>query len=307
MSELTGYLHPCYAESLSEFGKPILLPRSGGWLLERSIPGSPCVDATFCYPLFVCRDWSGLSSDLEGLDPRLVSVTAVTDPLAELAQSELRGCFDHFEHFKDHFIADLTQPDTVRSSRHHRYYARWAQRHGVSVEYCDDPPALLDEWLALYDHLAIRHPIDGVRRFSAKAFRDQLSVPGMVAFRATLGTETVAIQLWYRYEGRAYSHLQATSPAGYEIRAAYALYAYGLDRLAAECEVAALGAAAGQVQSEDDGLIAFKRGWASGTLPAYLCGRVVDGAAYAKLAGRASPGATSYFPAYRAGEMTEPI
>ena len=199
--------------------------------------------------------------------------------------------------------AASTQPDTARSSRHHRYYARWAQRHGVSVERCDDPPALLDEWLALYGHLAVRHPIDGIRRFSPKAFREQLAVPGLVAFRAMLGSETVAIQLWYRHQGRAYSHLQATSPAGYEIRAAYALYAYGLECLAAECDAAALGAAAGDPQRGEDGLIAFKRGWASGTLPVHLCGRVVDTAAYTELAERTSPG-TSYFPAYRAGELT---
>jgi GNAT acetyltransferase-like protein len=302
-AEATGYLHARYAESLSEFGKPTFLPHSQGWLLERPIPDEPYSDATFCYPLFVCRDWSALPSDIDGLDPHLVSVTIVTDPFAELAPSELRGCFDHFQHFKDHYIADLTQPDTTRSSRHHRYYARWAQRHGVSVECCDDPPALLEEWLALYEHLAVRHPIDGVRRFSPRAFRDQLSVPGILAFRATLGGETVAIQLWYRHQGRAYSHLQATSPTGYKTRAAYALYAFGLDRLAADCQVAALGAAAGHPGSGDDGLTAFKRGWATGTLPVYLCGRILDPAAYAHLTQQRPAGALDYFPAYRAGEL----
>lgn len=300
---LTGYLHPDYPKSLAEFGKPLLLPRSGGWLLERGIPGTDYVDATFCYPLFLCRDWSGLAPDLDELDSQLVSVTAVTDPFAELDLSGLTDCFDRAQHFKDHYVADLTKPDTARVSRHHRYYARYAQRHGVSVECCEDPPALLDEWLALYEHLADRHTIDAVTRFSPRAFREQLSVPGMLAFRATLGGDTVAMQLWYRYRNRAYSHLQATSPAGYKIRAAYALYAFGLDRLAEECEVAALGAAAGDLQKGEDGLLAFKRGWASATLPVYLCGRIVDRARYAELAERASPGANDYFPAYRAGEL----
>jgi hypothetical protein len=299
----TGYLHPRYAESLTEFGEPLLLPRSGGWLLKRSIPGTPYVDATSCYPLLLCRDWSGLASDLQELDPELVSVTVVTDPLAEPAQSDLQACFDHVEHFKDHYISDLSRPPNARASRHHRYYARWAQRHGVSVGRCDDPSALLVEWMALYDHLADRHPIEGLRRFSLKAFREQLSVPGMIAFRATLGTATVAMQLWYRHEDRAYSHLQATAPAGYKIRAAYALYAYGLDSLAEECAVAALGAAAGDAQRRDDGLTAFKRGWATGTLPVYLCGRVMDRAAYTELTERTSGSAGSYFPAYRAGEL----
>ena len=61
----------------------------------------------------------------------------------------------------------------------------------------------------------------------------------MIAFRAIFETKTVAIHLWYRHQDRAYSHLQTTSPAGYQVRAAYALYAYGLDCLAADCAVAA--------------------------------------------------------------------
>ena len=45
----------------------------------------------------------------------------------------------------------------------------------------------------------------------------------------------------------------------------------------------------------------FKRGWATGTRTAHFCGRVLDPERYAQLAGAA---ATSYFPAYRAGEAT---
>ena len=36
---MTGYLHPRYAASLSEFGDPLHLPRSGGWLLKRPVGG----------------------------------------------------------------------------------------------------------------------------------------------------------------------------------------------------------------------------------------------------------------------------
>ena len=42
---VTGYLHPGYARSLAEFGTPRELERSGGWLLERAIPGSSYFDA----------------------------------------------------------------------------------------------------------------------------------------------------------------------------------------------------------------------------------------------------------------------
>jgi hypothetical protein len=112
------------------------------------------------------------------------------------------------------------------------------------------------------------------------------------------------MQLWYRDKDRAYSHLQATSPVGYQSRAAYALYAYGLDCLAEDdCAVAALGAAAGDPNSEDDGLLAFKRGWATDTLPVYLCGCILDAETYTHLTRMKAPKNTNYFPAYRAGEL----
>src|SRR3990172_4731763 len=76
---VTGYLHPGHAASLAEFGTPRPLPHSGGWLLERTIPGSESRDAMGCYPLFACRDWSRLPMDLEDLARDLVSVSLVTD------------------------------------------------------------------------------------------------------------------------------------------------------------------------------------------------------------------------------------
>src|SRR5690349_8434686 len=73
-SMMTGYLHPAYAESLSEFGRPRLLPRSRGWILERPIPACPYFDAMGCYPLFTCHDWSELPGDLVDLGSELVSL-----------------------------------------------------------------------------------------------------------------------------------------------------------------------------------------------------------------------------------------
>ena len=53
-----GYLHPMYAQSLIEYGTPLELPFSKGWILKRSIPGTNQFDGMGCYPIFACQDWS---------------------------------------------------------------------------------------------------------------------------------------------------------------------------------------------------------------------------------------------------------
>src|SRR5262245_60238094 len=75
----TGYLTFDYASAVSVAAPPIQLPASGAWLIERSISGTPFVDASGPYPLLCCRDWRGLVADLAALNG-YVSVVAVTDP-----------------------------------------------------------------------------------------------------------------------------------------------------------------------------------------------------------------------------------
>ena len=63
---MNGYRSPLYAESLAEFGTPIYLPRSDGWLLGLPIPESAKHDAIGCYPLFDCGNWQMLGAGSKG-------------------------------------------------------------------------------------------------------------------------------------------------------------------------------------------------------------------------------------------------
>ncbi len=53
----------------------------------------------------------------------------------------------------------------------------------------------------------------------------------------------------------------------------------------------------GGVGARDDGLVRFKRGWATEERVAHLCGRILDRAAYERLT---RSGTFGWFPAYRA-------
>jgi hypothetical protein len=302
----TGYLHHGYAESLSEFGDPFILPRSGGWILKRQIPGFPDHDAMGCYPLFACQDWSQLDRDLAEIGGGLVSLALVTDPFGEYDPAYLRRCFEAVAvAYKEHYVVDLGRFDDSFASSRHRSYARRALK-GLSVERCDEPSEHIDEWVSLYDNLIARHGIRGVSAFSSKAFAGQLKVPGIVAFRALHKELTVGMTLWYRRGSLGYYHLGAYSAAGYELRASYALFWSAIRYFAANgLRWLNLGAGAGAAagSNKTDGLARFKRGWATGTRTAYFCGRVFDLERYRDITKAKGIYSTSYFPAYREGEF----
>ena len=302
--EATGYLHQSYAESLAEYGEPHKLPGSGGWVLRRRIPGSDYDDSMGCYPLFSCRDWSGLRDDIEDLAGELVSLALVTDPFGDYDVPYLRQCFeDVVIPFKEHFVADLNLPPDTFIHPHHRRYARKALGE-VSVERCISPSSFLDDWIAMYGTLTERHAINGLVRFSRESFAKQLSVPGMVAFRVLYDEATVGMALWYRQGDVAYYHLGAYSTRGYELRASFALFSRAIEYFAQSgLRWLNLGGGAGAGATATSGLSRFKQGWSNCTRTAYFCGRIFDRKKYAEIVEATGTPATNYFPAYRLGEF----
>lgn len=299
----TGYMHPAYAASLSEFGTPYHLENSGGWILIRPIQGTPYRDALGLYPLFTCRNWQGLVSDLAHLRG-LVSLSLVTDPFGDFDLAYLKRCFpDRCTLFKWHYIADLQRPLPSFVSAHHRRYARKAMRT-LSVEQCSRPLNFLDDWSRLYAVLIRRHDIRGMLTFSKQTFAAQLQVPGLVMFRAIYNEETVGMLLWYIQGEIAYYHLGAFSETGYKMHASFALFWHSMEHLADKgLRWASLGAGAGIDGNATDGLSRFKRGWATETRPAYFCGRIFDLQKYQEITQSMQIPPTNYFPAYRVGEF----
>jgi hypothetical protein len=302
LREGNAYVHPLYASSLSEFGQPLKLPRCGGSLLRRQIPGADATDATGCYPLFACRDWSRLGEDVERLEG-LVSIVLVTDPFGDFEREDLEHHFDEVRFFKPHFVIDLTEPVERVASRHHRYYARRALRE-LEIERQPRPADLLDEWTALYGVLVERKGLRSIQAFSRDAFAIQLNLPGTVLLVARLDGRLVGAD-WYYVDGPvAYGHLAAFTPEGYRVNASYALQWRAIEILS-ELGVRWLdiGGAPGVAEQPDDGLRQFKKGWSTRTLPTYLATRALDRGRYDELS-RGAGAANGYFPAYRAMEST---
>lgn len=301
MNRMAGYLDPGYAESLAEFGSPLHLPRSDGWLLERPIPATPCKDAMGCYPLFFCADWSRLSEDLLALDD-IVSVCLVADPFGDYQPADLGKCFDIVNMAKSRYVIDTRRPMEDYVSEHHKYYARKALK-SIVVELCDEPIAHIDEWTALYSVLCERHGLQGIKAFSRAAFSRQFTLPGLVMFRAVANGVTVGLDLWYQQGEVAYGHLAAFSRLGYQLRASYALKWHLIDYFSSRARWIDLGGVPGTGSSPDNGLAKFKQGWSTDTRPTYFCGKIINQSLYAELSQRSGTTDSTYFPAYRQGEF----
>lgn len=303
---MTGYVSPDYARSLAAFGLPLELPDSQGWLLKRQIPNSDLHDAMGCYPLFSCSRWPALGADLEHLSGRVVTVTLVVDPFAQVTHEDLKTWFHVVAPFKEHFVIDTSQPTEDHVGKHHRYYARKALKD-IRVDLVTEPGAFLEEWSGLYDFLIRRHRLTGIKAFSQSSFALQLQIPGVVLFRASHNGATVGAHMWFLQGGVAYSHLAAYNDQGYELGAAYALYWTAIqmfkERFAREIRWIDLGGGAGIAMNGGDGLGAFKRGWTTKVKTKYMCGKIIDSDAYKYLTRQGEQMADLYFPAYRSGEL----
>lgn len=298
---MLGYADPRYAASLSEWGSPESLAVSRGSMLARHIPGTDETDAMGCYPLFSCGNWSGLQADFEARRATWVSASIVTDPLGDFNELLLRSTFDLVLPFKEHFVADLSMPLEKLVSDHHRKFARRGLRN-VVVEVNNASELFLDEWDALYSHLSERHGITGLRRFSRQSFAQQLCIAGMVVMRARVGNETVGMELWLMQGSGVFNHLSAYDRNGYNLGAPYALHWTAYEYFRTRARWAVLGGGAGSTGA-NAGLTEHKRGWASETRQVYFCGKVLQPERYVELSARFNRTATSYFPAYRAGEF----
>lgn len=298
---MSGYLDRAYAESLAEFGTPLHLPRCGGWLLERPCPGGEWRDAMGPYPLFMCRDWSGLAQDVAALGERLVSLTIVSDPFAPVEPAGLSASFNLVRPFKTHYVLDLETSRDKAISRHHREVARQSLGK-LQVEVCSDPAGHLDEWMQVFAVLVDRHRLGGIKAPSRAAFARQLATPGLVMFRAAAAGRAVGFQLWFVTGAVAYGHLMASTPAGYAAAATFGLTATAIEHFAGRVRWLDFGGVSGADDLGSSSLLDFKRGWTNDTRIAYLCGRILAPQRYRTLAG--SFAGSAYFPAYRAGELT---
>jgi hypothetical protein len=282
-------------------GAAVPLERSEGWCVLQPVIGTAFLDATGPYPFFVCRRWESLLDDVAALRAHAISLTLVTDPFAEVTQAMLSRTFtDLCREYKQHYVAALDRGASQSVGEHHRRNIKLGLQK-TSVETAEQASAWLPEWIALYENLIHRHRITGPALFSPESFALQFAAPGILVARAVCEGSVVGMTVWAVTGDRAYYHLGAYSERGYEVRASYAMFSHVFEVLRSKgVRSVGLGAGAGARESSS-GLERFKRGWATDTRTVFLCGQILQRAAYEQVCrSRGIAAAEVFFPAYRA-------
>lgn len=291
MSAIHLFATRAYAEALAGAAAAVGVPEWGSHVVRRPMEGG-LADAMGPYPMQVFGRGADIPAGLERLAGQgLVSVVTVPDPLLHFAP-DLGRHFDLCRPFKTHQLVDPAR-GPYAPSKHHRDRIR----RGLRRCRIDRVPLVerLDDWRVLYAGLAARRAISGPAAFSDAYFRMLAAEPAITAFAAWVDEACVGMTLWFAAEGVVYNHLTASNAEGYAHGANFALYDSAIAHFAGQ-GIINLGGGAGFSDAED-GLSAFKRGFANGEVAAHICGAVLDRAAYARLSAGRAPG--DFFPAYR--------
>ena len=294
------YASRAYAESLAHVGDALAVPEWGGHVLVRRIPGGSVRDAVGPYPLTALPPDADLAGGLERLRRAgLASVVLVVDDRLRPSVETLGEAFDFARPFKTHFVVDRAL-GPLALGKHHRYELKraLARVDTAEIDLADHLPA----WTALYGELAARHGLSGLHAFPAAHHAALAGLPGVRAFGAFVEGRLVSAHIFVTHAGYAVSHLAASAAEGYATGAAYAVNDLAIKAMS-DCEAINLGGGAGAGDDPNDGLVRFKRGFSNRTAPAFLCGKVLDPAAYERLSEGFAP--TGFFPAYRGPRVQE--
>jgi len=288
------YATELYASSLAHVGEAFAVPEWDSHVLVRPTPCGQGRDAMGPYPLAVIAGGADVAGGLERLRAAgLVSVVLVLDERLRPATEALEAAFDFVRPFKSHFLYGRRLGE-LTYGKHHRYEIRrsLARVEASEISLAEHLPA----WGTLYGQLAARHGLSGLHAFPAAHHQALARLPGLRAFGAFVEGRLVSAHLFVTHAGYAVSHLAASAVEGYETGAAYAVNDLAVSALT-DCEVINFGGGAGLTEDPADGLVRFKKGFSNSAAPSYLCGKVLDRAAYGTLAaGYADSG---FFPAYR--------
>jgi hypothetical protein len=247
---------------------PLAIPEWDSYVLVRAADaGGQKKCATGLYPFACLAPTANLSAGLHRLrNHGVVSVVLVTDPLWQPALDSLKTAFSVCQPLKVSYIIDREKAIYFHKT-HRRRIRKAHQQCQIQIVPLGD---YLEEWFRLYQGLVRRKEIAAARDFSRSYFQNLARMEALTAVAAFVRSKLVAMSLWIRHSETVYCHLSASSATGYACSASYGAHDFAIQHFR-DCRYIILGGVAGFVDSPDDGLASFKRGFANATAQSYFC------------------------------------
>ncbi|MEM4380264.1 MAG: GNAT family N-acetyltransferase [Thermoplasmatales archaeon] len=287
-----------YASCFKEYSDPVYLERSRVFCLKLTNPYTPFFDLSYCYPFLPIKSLNGLIEDLKNVHGAYQCFYGVLSPWIQIVEEKEIAEFELFFQYKDHFFTDLNQELwSTLPNTHKRLIKKSEKKVSVNLAY---PNNVLDDWVQLYKNLIRRHQITGLTAFSDQTLRSFLLIPGAFVYAAYLDNQICGIAIFYPHDHLVYYHLAAYSDQGYQVSASYAIFWKAIrDFKQLGFRALHLGGVPG-VYASESGLQRFKKGWATGCVRSFFCGKVLNKEQFEltrQMSGSAS--VTDYFPPYR--------
>ncbi len=291
------YAASMFAESLTHWGEPFLVPEWNCHVIKRHITDK-LYDAAGVYPITPLSADADIAGGLSRLrDAGFVSVVLVLDDFHRPDLEMLKPHFDVVQNFKQHYLFKPEKGGITYDS-HHKRAVKTALKHVrtdiIPLREC------VNDWAGLYDGLIQKLSLQGLHAFPHTHHQILAEMPGIIAIGAWIGEELVSCHLWADDGEFVHSHLVASNDKGYESRAAYAVNDTSI-RYFADRKLLNFGGGAGNSVGDDDGLARFKKGFSNDVAESYICGAVLDKLKYQELvSARNFAVPVTYFPVYRA-------
>lgn len=284
-----------YAEAFKSDYKPIYLPTTKSYMLERKVLDTDLLDISACYPRYLVDDYNNIKKDIDYLKSKgFISLVFASDVFSTKELEDNKILFEHFKPFKEHFICELKSYQG--HSNHHKYEVKKASK--LAEVKIIDLRKYLHEWILIYQVLIQKHNIKGVQYFSPQYFKSIANLDNLYTVAAFRNNELISAHIWIAHQDKVYSHLAASNDTGYETCASYLIYDYSINYFRDKgFSSLDLGSGAG-LENANSGLTFFKQGFANDKRWSFICGKILDCLKYNQLSGLIK-NSGEYFPAYR--------
>jgi hypothetical protein len=301
-----AYRSKQYADCFLDLGESYRLANTDSYLIKKPFKDG-YYDLYSPYPILDFHKKQAFShidliSDISSIsDGNILAATIITNPLLkweEIPVGDDPWCWSYCKKYKTHYYIDFKN-DLDLPTNHKRNIKKALNKLEIRINLTKTPDQKAESFTSMYKNLVEKHSISGFADFSDDYFRQLFKVPGILLAEAFCkGSDEPCGQITYLLDGDyAYYHLAAYNSQGYANNASFGIM-YSMINYFKELGISKLllGSYPGNIETEDNGLLRFKRGFSNSSRQNFILGKILNKSKYNEFSQGKSG---EFFPLYR--------